>query len=97
LYLGKKVPVNAEKGFFQKYGTILMIGGFFIFNMFVQRKARSMQSQPAQAQSARRQTRQAEAVSELTGKKGKKSGATVEELPAETDGDTGDGAKPKKS
>jgi len=43
LFTGRKIPVLQEKGFFQKYGTMMMIGGFFLFNMFVQKKTRSMQ------------------------------------------------------
>jgi len=68
VYSGRKVPVVAEKSFFQKYSTVIMIGVFFLFNMFVQRKTRQMQQPPQQA--ARRGRQQ--------------GGATVEEIPDST-------------
>jgi len=43
MFTGRKIPVLQDKSFFQKYGTMVMIGGFFLFNMFVQKKTRSMQ------------------------------------------------------
>jgi len=40
MYVGRKIPVNKEKSFFQKYSTMIMLGGFFLFQMFMQRKTR---------------------------------------------------------
>jgi len=51
MFTGRKIPLLQEKTFFQKYGTMIMIGGFFLFNMFIQKKTRSMQEQQQQRRS----------------------------------------------
>mmetsp|Transcript_22024 Transcript_22024/g.24487 ORF Transcript_22024/g.24487 Transcript_22024/m.24487 type:complete len:234 (+) Transcript_22024:24-725(+) len=41
VYLGQKVVVQNEKSFFQRYGTMLMLGGFMLVNTFMQKKVRT--------------------------------------------------------
>lgn len=40
VFAGSRVLDAVEKTFFQKYGTMMMMGAFFLFNNFMQRRAR---------------------------------------------------------
>lgn len=73
LYVAKKVPVIAEKTFFQKYSTFILLGGFFIFNMFIQKKTRQMS-----LQHSRPPTRPAQGGNGNSGNGGKS--AVIEEV-----------------
>jgi len=43
IYTGKKIVAIVPKTFLQSYGTMLMIGAFFIVNMYIKSKQASMQ------------------------------------------------------
>jgi len=47
IFTARKMPDAKETSFFQKYGTYLMLGAFFIFNIFIQNKTRQGIQQPA--------------------------------------------------
>jgi len=66
IFLGKKVPVNVEKGFFAKYGSILMIGVFLIIQIKMRGGMSGMSAQNAQQAAAQRR-RQESGVAELAG------------------------------
>ena len=51
IYTGRRVTPIPEKTFFQKYGTVMMLGAFFIFNIFL--KSRTQNSQVQRATAAR--------------------------------------------
>jgi len=50
--VGRKIPVNAEKTFFQQWGTMIMIGGMFLVNGFLQRRMRPAATPAAPAAAA---------------------------------------------
>jgi len=95
VFMGRKIPQNVEKTFWQKYSTMLMLGGFFFFNMFVQRKARGYQAQ--QMATARRQTGNLEGEAADTASGKKKGGAKVELADDSTDSNSTSGAAKKKA
>jgi len=53
LYLGKKIPPHIEKTFMQKYGTYIMIGGFFFLQMYLKKKTDTMQMNAARQRGLR--------------------------------------------
>jgi len=72
LYLGKKIPPFIEKTFMQKYGTYLMIGGFFFLQMYLKKKTDTMQMNARQRGSGlRAQSPSATTAAVTTSKKDK--------------------------
>jgi hypothetical protein len=51
-YIARKIPVIVDKTFWSKYGMFIMLGGFFMFNQWVQKKAKGMQPPQGQAPEA---------------------------------------------
>jgi hypothetical protein len=52
VFTGRKIPEVVEKTFFQKYGTMMMIGVFFFMQMFVSNKTRQSMAQQQAAATA---------------------------------------------
>jgi hypothetical protein len=48
-FIARKIPVIVAKTFWQQYGMFVMLGGFFLFNQWVQKKAKAAQANQAQA------------------------------------------------
>jgi len=76
LFLGKKVPVIAERGFFQKYGSMLMIGVFLIIQMKMRGFGGGGQAAAAQAQAQAGQRRRTAQDANVAGIK-KEAGSTT--------------------
>eukprot|EP00823_Brevimastigomonas_motovehiculus_P001268 TRINITY_DN11779_c0_g1_i1.p1 TRINITY_DN11779_c0_g1~~TRINITY_DN11779_c0_g1_i1.p1 ORF type:complete len:274 (+),score=77.69 TRINITY_DN11779_c0_g1_i1:59-880(+) len=82
VWAGKKIPIPVEKSFFQKYGMLLMIGGYMIF-MFISQKKQMDNTRQDATRTTQRIVQAVKAEKDKEGKETKESKKDSESSDAE--------------